>query len=202
LHGGLLQGSVTIVQGSPGAGKTVLANQMAFNYIARGNHALYVTLLAESHARLASHLAEMDFFDPSQLAESIFYVSGYSTLANEGVNAVLELIAREAKTYGATLVILDGLFVLEESVGSEKSFRKFINDLAMLAEMMHCTILLLTNSQRNSSSPEYTMVDAWIEMHRLPVSYRTIRYLEAHKLRGSGFVDGQHTVTISNKGVR
>src|SRR5690606_19920427 len=163
LHGGLLQGSVTIVQGSPGAGKTVLANQMAFNYIARGNHALYVTLLAESHARLASHLAEMDFFDPSQLAESIFYVSGYSTLANEGVNAVLELIAREAKTYGATLVILDGLFVLEESVGSEKSFRKFINDLAMLAEMMHCTILLLTNSQRNSSSPEYTMVDAWIE---------------------------------------
>ncbi len=63
LEGGLLAAGVYIVQGPPGAGKTILANQACFHHAATGGHALYVTLLAESHSRLFAHLRRMAFFD-------------------------------------------------------------------------------------------------------------------------------------------
>ena len=49
LEGGLLQAGVYIVQGPPGAGKTILANQACFHHASEGGRAVYITLLAESH---------------------------------------------------------------------------------------------------------------------------------------------------------
>ena len=66
LEGGLLVSGVYIVQGPPGAGKTILANQMCFHHASTGGHAVYVTLLAESHSRMFAHLRRMAFFDESR----------------------------------------------------------------------------------------------------------------------------------------
>jgi hypothetical protein len=65
LDGGFLVAGVYIVQGPPGAGKTILANQTCFNHAAAGGRAVYVTLLAESHSRMFAHLRRMAFFDES-----------------------------------------------------------------------------------------------------------------------------------------
>ena len=62
LHGGLPRGGIYIVQGTPGSGKTILGNQLCFHHAARGGQALYVTLLAESHARMLLHIGQLDFF--------------------------------------------------------------------------------------------------------------------------------------------
>ena len=61
LRGGLLRGGIFIVQGSPGAGKTILGNQICFNHIAEGGRALYVTLLAENHTRMLLHIGQLAF---------------------------------------------------------------------------------------------------------------------------------------------
>lgn len=61
LGGGLLKAGVYLVQGVAGAGKTVLANHIAFNRVAAGVKMAYVTLLAESHARMMQHM-ELIFF--------------------------------------------------------------------------------------------------------------------------------------------
>lgn len=50
--GGFVEGASYIVQGQPGAGKTILGNQIAFATAAAGKKVLYVTLLAETHDRL------------------------------------------------------------------------------------------------------------------------------------------------------
>jgi circadian clock protein KaiC len=202
LHGGLFRGSVTLVQGSPGAGKTVLANQMAFAHARAGGSTLYLTLLAESHSRLLSHMGQLDFFAAKEVASAIHYLSGYGVLLEEGVKGVLRLIGAEARERGTSLVVLDGLFTLEETIQENREFRKFINDLAVQAELMDCTMLLLTNGKRLPTSPEFTMVDAWIELGRQPLTYQTVRYIEAHKLRGSDFMSGRHFLTISDAGLQ
>jgi circadian clock protein KaiC len=63
LRGGFLRGGIFIVQGSPGAGKTILGNQICFHHVGKGGRALYVTLLAENHARMLLHIGQLGFFE-------------------------------------------------------------------------------------------------------------------------------------------
>ena len=201
LGGGFMRGSVAIFQGTPGAGKTTLANQMAFANARSGGRTVYITLLSESHGRMTSALSPMRFFDHGDVGETIHYISGYSVLMEEGARALLQLMAAEARSHRADLVVLDGLFVLADAGLSESEYRKFVNDLALQAELMGCTVLLLTNSRRASDSPEYTMVDGWIELGREDGAHRSSRHVEVHKLRGSGFIPGRHRLRISTGGV-
>ena len=57
----------TSSRGRPGAGKTILANQACFHHASTGGHAVYVTLLAESHSRMFAHLRRMAFFDEAAI---------------------------------------------------------------------------------------------------------------------------------------
>ena len=50
LRGGFLQGGITIVQGKPGVGKTILGNQLCFNHAAGGGRAIYA---GQSHFKTA-----------------------------------------------------------------------------------------------------------------------------------------------------
>src|SRR6185503_14369073 len=92
LHGGLVKGGVYMVMGMPGAGKTILANQMCFHHVRQGGRALYVTLLAESHTRMISNMRALGFFEPSRIAESLAYLSAYSVLEEGGLEALLTLV--------------------------------------------------------------------------------------------------------------
>ena len=62
LRGGLIKGSVYVVQGPPGAGKTILANHLGFRHAAGGGRVVYMTLMAETHARMMQSLRGMAFF--------------------------------------------------------------------------------------------------------------------------------------------
>lgn len=201
LSGGVFRGAVTILQGPPGAGKTTLASQMVFENARRGGCAVYITLLAESHGRLTASLAGMDFFVETEVGQSVHYVSGYNVLLEEGPRGLLQLFGAEARKRQANIIVLDGVFVLGDAMSSESEYRKFVNDLALQAELMGCTVLMLTSAQRGPTSPEFTMVDGWIEVGRQAGHSRTTRYVEVHKLRGSDFLPGRHCMRISDHGM-
>jgi circadian clock protein KaiC len=201
LKGGLLAGSVFIVQGPPGAGKTILANQMCFHHAKGGGKALYLTLLAEAHDRLLWLMKEMTFYDPAQVPSNLYYVSGFDTLQDQGLDGILNLLTAETTRCGADLLILDGLFVLEEFVASDVAFRKFINDLSTWANLSELTVILVTNSRGMRPGPEHTMVDGWIDFSIDTLEYRSIRDIQIRKYRGSDFISGRHALTIGDDGI-
>jgi circadian clock protein KaiC len=202
LKGGLLPRAVYIVQGGPGEGKTILANQICYSWAARGERSLYVTLLAETHHRLLRHLQNMAFMDNRHAGTSVVYESAFDILRSDGLEGVLRYLTRNGKRQEATLIVIDGLFALEENAASERAFREFINDLSVYADMVDCTILLLTNSKRDSGSPEFTMVDGWLHLGSDEDRFRTYRYLQVRKFRGSDFISGRHMTSITSDGFR
>lgn len=201
LHGGLLPRSVYIIQGGPGEGKTILANQLCYHRAQHAERSLYVTLLAETHHRLIRHLREMEFMREQALGDSVFYESAFDTLRKDGLEGVLRFLVRNTRDRKASFIVLDGLFALEETAETERSFREFINDLSVFADMQGCTVLLLTNSERGAGSPEFTMVDGWIELNSQDDECRSYRFLCVHKFRGSGFVSGRHMLSIDGRGI-
>lgn len=89
LQGGLVAGASYIIQGPPGAGKTILANQLACGHVRGGGRVLVATLLSESHERLFQYLATLEFFDPALVGDPIQFVSAFDTLEQEGLDAVV-----------------------------------------------------------------------------------------------------------------
>lgn len=199
LRGGFLRGGAFIIQGSPGSGKTILGNQICFHHVARGGRALYVTLLAENHARMLLHIGQLDFYETAVIPDQLYYISAFSVLEQTGLNGVLDVLRREMQSHQASLLVLDGLSAIEDAVASTAEMKKFIHQLQAHAMMANCAMLLLTGSKPVSA--EHTLVDGVVELRTQLYGRRAERSLQVHKLRGSGYMRGEHSYRITDAGV-
>lgn len=201
-RGGLLHGGLYIVQGPPGAGKTILANQICFSLARAGEKSLFATVLSEAHSRMMMHLSSMEFFDDALIPSKVQYLSAFSTLASDGIKALMDLLRREMRSHGASLLVIDGFAAIEQSAPSDLDFKKFVHELQVQAGMLGCTTLLLTSSRTvRGFHPEHTMVDGLIELQDVHLLRRTEREIEISKFRGSESLRGRHPYEIRNNGI-
>jgi circadian clock protein KaiC len=201
LGGGLVEGASYIVQGHPGAGKTIFANQVAFSNVARGGKVLYITLLAETHDRLFQSLGTLEFFDATQLGTNISYISVFQTLRAEGLSAVVSLIRQEITRQGATLLVFDGLLSARDRADTNLDVKTFVAEVQSQAAFAGCTALFLTSTRIAEESPEHTMVDGVIELHDELIGVRAVRRLQVKKSRGTAALGGYHQFEITSAGV-
>ncbi|WP_404371724.1 RAD55 family ATPase [Corallococcus coralloides] len=199
--GGLIQGSSYAIIGPPGSGKTVLANQIAFQHVKNGGKALYVTLLSESHGRMLENLSQMTFYDDSVIPDRLQYLSGYRDLERDGLKGLLELLRKNAQAHGTTLLIIDGMDAAKEFARSDLSFKRFLQDLQTFSSILGCTTLLLSPHHEGEIHPENTAVDGIFELSLWLHGPRAVRELIAIKFRGGPSLLGRHEVEISNQGM-
>jgi circadian clock protein KaiC len=201
LGGGLLRSGIYMVMGEPGAGKTMLANQLCYHQAARGSRSLYVTLLAETHSRMLEHLKPMRFFEPRAMPDSVYYVSAFRTLEDHGLPGLLELLRREVRHHDTGLLVIDGLVQAQESASSPREFKKFIHELQVSASLSRFTVLLLSSGTGGPVQPEHTMVDGILELRERSYGVRAHRELRVRKFRGGENLAGQHFFRISDAGL-
>ena len=201
LEGGFPTAGITIVQGTPGAGKTIFGNQLCHHHVAQGGKAIYVTLLAESHARMQLHMSQLRFFDAAVVPERLYLISAFRVLEEDGLKGLQDLLRREVHRFGASVLVLDGLVAAEESATSAREFKKFIHELQTQASMTNCTMFLLTGATNRAVAPEHTMVDGIIELRSDMHDRRTERSLTVHKMRGVGMIGGRHSMRITDGGI-
>ncbi|MDR2306622.1 MAG: serine/threonine protein kinase [Paucimonas sp.] len=202
LKGGLVVGASYIVQGPPGAGKTILANQVACNHVREGGRVLVATLLSESHERLFQYLSTLTFFDPAMVGDSIQFVSAFDVLEQDGLDAVVRLLRQEIARQQASLLVVDGLLNARSRAETSLDTKKFVSELQGHAAFANCTVLLLTSSCLEASSPEHTMVDGVIELGEHLVGSAAVRCVQLRKTRGSGALSGRHEYLIGEAGLQ
>lgn len=202
LKGGLVAGASYIVQGHPGSGKTIMANQLACNHVREGGRVLVATLLSEAHERLFQYLSTLTFFDPAAVGDTVQFVSAFDTLEQEGLDAVVRLLRAEIARHQATLLIVDGLLNARSRAETAMDTKKFVSELQGHAAFAGCTLLLLTSARLEEGSPEHTMVDGVIELSEHMVGSTAVRRVQLRKTRGSGALSGLHECLISEAGLQ
>jgi circadian clock protein KaiC len=201
LQGGFIKGGLYIIEGAPGTGKTIFGNQICFNQIKSGKSILYVTLIAETVARMMVNLRNLQFFDESAVGAGIFYISAFSALKNEGLTGLLHLLRREVAARRASIVIVDGFASASDSAAKPEELKVFVQQLQTQADAADCTVFLLTNPAEARPSSEETMVDGIINLGTSLQASSAMRELYVRKFRGSAYREGIHNFEIDEDGI-
>lgn len=202
LQGGFFRSGVYMLVGTPGSGKTILANQLCYGHVASGGKAVYVTLLAESHSRMLQHLRQFSFFDESVIPDQLSYVSAFSQLEADGLKGLMDVLRREMRARRVSLLVLDGLVAATEAAQSDRELKKFIHELQTSAVFHGCTVFLLTSGGVQRVSAEHTMVDGLLELQDQLFEARSERYLHVRKFRGGDSLRGKQSFRITQNGLR
>lgn len=203
LEGGLPRGSINILMGLPGSGKTVLAEQMAFANASRERPVLYLTTLSEPLSKVITYLQELEFADVDLVGTQVVYESLAEELKAGPTNLpahMLQLIQR----HRPGLIIVDSFKAVADMVPNPQDWRGMVFELAGLLSAYDATTLWVGeySAEMIPNLVEFAVADGILALRREQSGARDDRFLRVAKLRGSAFRDGDHVFTISRTGLR
>lgn len=205
VGGGLPAGSMIVIGGAPGTGKTILAQQIAFANATDQRPARYYTTLSEPHGKLIRHLEPFDFFDRSALDGRIRFIN-LTELAQgvdreRGLDAIVEEVVDEAFEEMPSVVVLDSSKALHH-FADDARLRETIFSLA--GRVAHTGAVLILVGEYDTSdfedSPEFAVADGILHVANQPHGPIDRRWLRVIKMRGSDYLTGQHTFRIGQSG--
>lgn len=201
LGGGLPRGSLTLVMGLPGSGKTTLASQIAFTMARAGRLALILTALSESTSKLISHLQSFTFFDKELIGGQVHFLSLETTLG-EGLEATGKLIVTEARRLNAGFVMLDGFRGMRSVDADPQAAREFLYTTGTMLNALGTTIVVTSETDPRDPTffPETTTADVILGMHYELHGVRQFRGIEVVKARSVAPLPGLHALSLSADG--
>jgi circadian clock protein KaiC len=205
LGGGLEPGSVTILAGAPGAGKTILAQQICFANATAEHHAVYYTTLSEPHSKLVRHLEKFDFFQSTALGGKVEYLHLGDLMRNapDGrMEPLVDEVAAKAMDERPVLVVIDSAKALRDFAG-ERELRMAFYDLTSRVAHTDTALLLLGEytPAEMAGGVEFSLADTILHLSyesREPIDRRWLRVL---KMRGTRHLEGKHTFRIGPAGI-
>jgi circadian clock protein KaiC len=204
LGGGLPANSITMILGLPGAGKTVLAQQIAFANATAERPSVYLSTVSEPFDKIIRYGETLSFRDASSIGRSVFYEDLGEDLNTGGLDKISKRVEAVIKERHPGLLVIDSFKALQPYADSDRQFRHFLHDLAGLLTATPVTSLWVGEYDlpEVGVAPEFAVADAVIFLAAPRVAERETRALRVLKLRGSGFLTGRHAYRISPDGIR
>lgn len=202
LDGGLPANSIHIITGTPGSGKTILAEQIAFANATSERPALYLTTVSEPLPKFLTYLQEYTFSDATRVGRDVFYTSLGEMLA-EHPERLLEIVTELVQNHRPRILVIDSFKAIAELTSDLATWRRMLHQLAGLLTAYSMTTLWVGEytTEMSFRLPEFAVADGILDLRREQHGSRDFRFLRIAKLRGSAFLDGQHAFHITRAGL-
>ena len=204
LGGGMEPGSMLVIAGAPGTGKTILTQQICFANATPESKAIYYTTLAEPHLKLVRHVEQFDFFDRGALEKAVEFIH-LGDLADVGsddpLEAIVSEVVRKCVETHPSVVVIDTARALH-NFADEPSLRRALYDMASRVAHTGAVLILpgeYTPEERNG--PEFALADGIIDLSYDPQEPVDRRWLRVVKMRGGRPLEGKHSFQITSRGV-
>jgi circadian clock protein KaiC len=204
LGGGLESGQLVVVAGSPGAGKTIVAQQICFSRGTNEHPALYFTTLSEPITKLVRHLEPFSFFDADALERRVEFLNLGGLLEDgegAGLEAVFGEITRRVFDGEPSVVVIDSSKALHGWAHDDR-YRRLVYELASRVAHSEAVLVFVGEYtlQEMEAFPEFAIADTIIQLAREPVGPIDRRWLRVLKVRGAEPLEGQHSFQIRADG--
>jgi circadian clock protein KaiC len=202
LGGGLPVNGINLVIGRPGTGKTILAQQYLFQNATDERPALYLSTVSEPLGKILRYGQSLAFFDKTAVGSRVVYDDLGATVNEGGLASVLAQLTDLLRERRPALLVIDSFKALRAYAADEGSFRRFLHELAgQLSAMAITSFWIGEYDSAETDAPEFAVADAIIALSVERDAERVNRVVQVMKLRGSGFVSGQHAYRLSATGL-
>ncbi len=208
LGGGLPEFSFNLIAGTPGSGKTTLAQQIMFSQASPRNRALFFTVLGEPALKMLRYQQQFQFFDADKINDSIRFVNLSADLLLGNFDRVLARITEEVKSYSPGLVFVDSFRSVVQTAkkmhNQDIELQQFVQQLGMQMTSWQATTFLIGEylTTESESSPVFTVADGILWLSQNLQRNSMVRKIQVVKMRGQAQVPGLHTFHISQQGVQ
>jgi circadian clock protein KaiC len=204
LHGGLPKGSVTVVAGAPGSGKTILCQQICFHNASARNRVLSFTTLSEPVAKTLRHVQQFSFFDRKKVGDGgVHFVDLGVMMRTKGLEATAALIMQHVKKVKPAILVIDSFKVFDDLATSKEELRKFIYEIAINLMAWETTALILGEYGPDDyeNSPLFSIVDGLIVLSQQESLGERQRFLRVVKMRGTDHSRDDVPFVIDTSGI-
>jgi circadian clock protein KaiC len=205
LGGGLEPGSVVVLAGAPGTGKTILAQQICFHAATAEHRALYYTTVSEPNSKLIRHLEQFGFFEADALEKRVEYLHVGDLVRGEeegGLERVFAEVIRKAMAEEPAVMVVDSAKALRDFT-DERRMREALYDLT--SRLGHTdTVLILVGeytAEDVQGGTEFSLADCIIQLEYEPREPVDRRWLRVVKMRGTRHREGKHTFRLGPQGL-
>jgi circadian clock protein KaiC len=203
LGGGLPANALNMIIGLPGSGKTILAEQFLFHNASPQRPGVYLSTVSEPLAKILRYGQRLDFFDAQAVGTSVFFENLGDTLNDGGLNDVLGRIRTLITDRRPGVIAIDSFKALSAYAANPHTFRHFLHELAGILTALPTTTFWVGEYARDevAAAPEFAVADGIISLSTRRDAERAVRHLEVLKLRGTGFMSGEHAYKIAPDGL-
>jgi circadian clock protein KaiC len=203
LGGGLPANAVNMIIGLPGSGKTILAEQFMFHNASAQRPGVYLSTVSEPLDKILRYGEALDFFDPRTIGTSVFFDDLGQTLNSGGLDDALAHVRVVITERRPGVIAIDSFKALSAYAANPQVFRRFLHELAGILTALPTTAFWVGEygQAEIGTAPEFAVADAIISLTTRREAERAIRHLEVLKLRGTGFMSGEHAYRIAHDGL-
>ncbi|MFH1055155.1 MAG: ATPase domain-containing protein [Candidatus Altiarchaeota archaeon] len=202
LNGGLLDGSITLVSGDPGAGKSTLAMKFLLEGIRNGENGAYISLDEEKRNFFRNMRTYGWSLDKLEADCSLYFEYFRTEELVSHITDGHQTIDHQLKKIKAKRIVIDSVTAYLSASENQLSLRSQIKSLFDNIRKWKVTALLIGESLRADSNfgVDY-MVDTIIRLHNNRDGGRRRRLIEVEKMRGSKHSQEAHIMEITDEGI-
>jgi circadian clock protein KaiC len=205
LGGGLPVGSLVVVAGAPGTGKTILAQQICFTNGTAERKGVYYSTISEPPDKFIMHLEGFSFFDRAALVDKVEFINLGDMLqsSSDGLNDMVDEIVRKCIDEHPAVIIVDSAKALRDYTDDHRSLRAAIYRLAARVAHTDTTLIFVGeySSEEIGTAPEFSLADGIVELAYESHEPMDRRWLRVRKMRSSNHLPGHHPLLISDAGI-
>jgi len=204
LNGGVPKGSVTLVTGGAGTGKTIFCCQFILEGIKNGEKCIYLTL-EEEPEEIRADAKEFGWNFESYEKKKKLSIHYMNPLEGHGFETRIEDMVDHMK---ASRIVLDSTSVLGMYSSTDAKVRERLYSLIRILRRSHVTALLtaeIPEQDKGSLSRfgvEEFVSDGVIVMYYLSIGSGLYRNIEIKKMRRTNQKKGTFPMHITNKGIK